>query len=121
IASRTCAASTAPSTSRGGDALAANRVVAHVRPRTIEGPLNDRSVHASPRSLVASGVRGDPASSAVVEPLFRVDHLSLAYPARRGQPAVSILADVTFSVERGGSLTLVGPSGSGKSTLLRCL
>ena len=38
-----------------------------------------------------------------------------------GQPAVPILSDISFSVGRGGSLTLVGPSGSGKSTLLRCL
>jgi putative ABC transport system ATP-binding protein len=47
--------------------------------------------------------------------------MSLAYPARRGQPAAPILTDISFEVERGASLTLVGPSGSGKSTLLRCL
>lgn len=54
-------------------------------------------------------------------PAFRVEHLSLRYPARRRRPEVSILDDVSFSLERGGALTLVGPSGSGKSTLLRCL
>jgi len=54
-------------------------------------------------------------------PLFQVEHLWLAYPARRGQPAMPVLADVSFEVERNTSLTLVGPSGSGKSTLLRCL
>jgi ABC-type multidrug transport system fused ATPase/permease subunit len=32
-----------------------------------------------------------------------------------------VLSDVSFTVGRGHSLTLVGPSGSGKSTLLRCL
>jgi putative ABC transport system ATP-binding protein len=57
----------------------------------------------------------------ITEPILVVEHLSLAYPARRGQPAASILNDVSFPVERGQSLTLVGPSGSGKSSLLRCL
>ena len=57
----------------------------------------------------------------MTEPIFAVEHLSLAYPARRGQPAAQILSDVSFSVERGQALTLVGPSGSGKSSLLRCL
>jgi putative ABC transport system ATP-binding protein len=55
------------------------------------------------------------------EPIFRVEHLSLAYPGRRGQPPAQILTNVSVDVERGGALTLVGPSGSGKSSLLRCL
>jgi putative ABC transport system ATP-binding protein len=57
----------------------------------------------------------------VADPIFQVQHLSLSYPGRRGQPAAIILRDVTVDVERGGALTLVGPSGSGKSSLLRCL
>ena len=55
------------------------------------------------------------------DPIFEIEHLSLAYPGRRGQPMAPILKDVSFTVERGGALTLVGPSGSGKSSLLRCL
>ena len=54
-------------------------------------------------------------------PVFQADHVSLAYPTARGQPALPILTDISFEVHRGTSLTLVGPSGSGKSTLLRCL
>jgi UDP-glucose/iron transport system ATP-binding protein len=53
--------------------------------------------------------------------ILQVDHLSLAYPGRRGDPVPSILEDVSFAVERGRALTLMGPSGSGKSSLLRCL
>ena len=53
--------------------------------------------------------------------IFEVEHLSVAYPGSRGNPGPSILHDVSFAVERGRALTLVGPSGSGKSSLLRCL
>jgi putative ABC transport system ATP-binding protein len=55
------------------------------------------------------------------DPIFQVEHLSLAYPGGRGHPASPILDDVSFTVEHGRALTLVGPSGSGKSSLLRCL
>jgi ABC-type multidrug transport system fused ATPase/permease subunit len=61
------------------------------------------------------------APSAAQDPLFQVEHLTLAYPGLRGQPSVPVLKDVSVEVARGGSLILVGPSGSGKSTLLRCL
>jgi putative ABC transport system ATP-binding protein len=61
------------------------------------------------------------APSEAQDPLFQVEHLSLAYPGARGRPPVLVLEDVSVEVERGGSLILVGPSGSGKSTLLRCL
>ena len=55
------------------------------------------------------------------DPIFQLEHLSLAYPGQRGRPPALILHDVSAQVERGGALTLVGPSGSGKSSLLRCL
>jgi putative ABC transport system ATP-binding protein len=58
---------------------------------------------------------------AMADPIFQVEHLSLTYPGHPGHAAVPILSDVSFSLERGRALTLVGPSGSGKSTLLRCL
>src|SRR4051812_710873 len=34
---------------------------------------------------------------------------------------IAVLADVTFSVERGEVVALTGVNGSGKSTLLRCI
>ena len=54
-------------------------------------------------------------------PVFQVEHVSVVYAKRREVAAVTILSDVSVTVERAGALTLVGPSGSGKSTLLRCL
>ena len=66
---------------------------------------------------MSAAARPAPISDAI----FQVEHLSLTYPGRRGQPPAAILTDVSVEVARGAALTLVGPSGSGKSSLLRCL
>ena len=34
---------------------------------------------------------------------------------------LEVLKDISFNVEEGEVICLIGPSGSGKSTLLRCL
>lgn len=34
---------------------------------------------------------------------------------------LSVLKDISFSVEKGNVVAIIGPSGSGKSTLLRCI
>ena len=47
--------------------------------------------------------------------IVEVINLSL----RRGRDAV--LHDISFSVDKGEILVIIGPSGSGKSSLLRCL
>jgi lipoprotein-releasing system ATP-binding protein len=45
--------------------------------------------------------------------------LSKSYPTPRGD--LRILRDISFSVERGDAVAIMGPSGSGKSTLLYIL
>jgi peptide/nickel transport system ATP-binding protein len=40
---------------------------------------------------------------------------------RDGQPAVPVLADISFALDRGRSLGVIGESGSGKSTLARVI
>ena len=35
--------------------------------------------------------------------------------------SVEVLKDISFSMEKGESLAIIGSSGSGKTTLLRCL
>jgi peptide/nickel transport system ATP-binding protein len=51
-----------------------------------------------------------------------VDHLVKTYPApRRGEQPVQAVRDVSFTLEPGQSLALVGQSGSGKSTIAKML
>ena len=40
---------------------------------------------------------------------------------RKGFGKTKVLRDVSFSLERGQVLAIIGSSGSGKTTLLRCL
>ena len=47
--------------------------------------------------------------------IIRVEHL------RKEYPAYTPIKDISFEVEKGEIITIIGPSGTGKSTLLRCI
>ena len=51
--------------------------------------------------------------------VLRVEHLSKIYG--KGENQVRALDDVSFAVEKGQFIAIIGPSGSGKSTLLHIL
>jgi len=47
--------------------------------------------------------------------MLRVSHIQKSFGA------VEVLTDISFTLEKGQSLAIIGSSGSGKTTLLRCL
>ncbi|WP_420313788.1 ABC transporter ATP-binding protein [Antricoccus suffuscus] len=54
------------------------------------------------------------------EPLLRVEHLVVEFPAGRGKK-VHAVSDISFDLDRGVTLGLVGESGCGKSTTGRAI
>lgn len=63
-----------------------------------------------------------PAGDQPEHPILKVSHLSAGYgPIQNGEPFAKILKDVSFTLERGKNLGVIGESGSGKSTLARAI
>ena len=48
--------------------------------------------------------------------ILSVEHLSKSF--KSGGQNLSVLHDISFSIEEGGSCAVIGPSGSGKTTLI---
>lgn len=48
-------------------------------------------------------------------PILQVQHLQKSYGTHK------VLKDISFNVNKGEILTIIGPSGSGKSTMLRSI
>ncbi|MDB6428568.1 ABC transporter ATP-binding protein [Curtobacterium sp. 20TX0008] len=83
----------------------------------------DRSQRSVSRQETTSSFAtvGSRERSAAKNPIV-VDHLVKTYPApRRGEQPVQAVRDVSFTLEPGQSLALVGQSGSGKSTIAKML
>ena len=51
--------------------------------------------------------------------VLRVEHLTKIYG--KGENEVKALDNVSFTIEQGEFVAIIGPSGSGKSTLLHML
>lgn len=63
-----------------------------------------------------------PAEARAQRPILEVSHLYAGYgPILNGAPLAQVLTDVSFKLERGRNLGVIGESGSGKSTLARAI
>ncbi len=57
----------------------------------------------------------------ILEPAFKVDRLTVAFPGSRAGDNPSPIKDFSLEIGRGEITCLLGPSGCGKTTLLRAL
>ncbi|MCL2514664.1 MAG: ABC transporter ATP-binding protein [Microbacteriaceae bacterium] len=87
-------------------------------PRAAEVSVPGLSRRASGEASVAAPTTTPSPRRAAREPIV-VSNVSKVYPARRRGAAVRAVDDVSFTLEPGMSMALVGASGSGKSTIAK--
>jgi len=78
------------------------------------------SAEAAPTPPAKARGPGD-SSGKTRAPLLETRGLTKIFAQRGGRPPVQAVTDVSFSIERGETLALVGESGCGKSTLGRVI
>ncbi|GAB2977131.1 ABC transporter ATP-binding protein [Frigoribacterium salinisoli] len=88
--------------------------------------FEDRSVRRAKGEKRSAASTSTPSvstrSTSTARSAVTVDAVSKTYPApRRGEEPVRAVRDVSFTLEPGQSLALVGQSGSGKSTLAKLI
>lgn len=108
----------------GGDVPFAAESVADDAPDdATNGVAHAPSAGPTTSSFAARSAAGGRARAGrATESAVIVDGVFKTYPAaRRGEAPVQVLSDVSFVLEPGQSLALVGASGSGKSTLAKLI
>ena len=74
------------------------------------------------RSAPTTETGSRPSANRAATTTLVVEHISKVYPpTRRGEAAVTAVDDVSFTLEPGEALALVGASGSGKSTIAKLI
>jgi len=86
----------------------------------------DDDARAASDGVVAPGAVADPSPAAPggsSQPYLEVDSVSIEFRSAAAGPAgrISVLEELSFSLDRGEFCCIVGPSGCGKSTSLRII
>ena len=91
-----------------------------------EGPV--RQILEAPASnytrtlMAAAQPQARPETASVPDSVLTVSAVTAGYGRiRDGEPAIPVLRDVGFSIQRGAAMGVIGESGSGKSTLARVI